>query len=64
MKHGIEQLADGIVKNLSQFDDVKLHLNEPCVNMNHLPNGQIEIKSKSMQNNFDVVIAGTYSKGF
>lgn len=51
-----------IVDNLAESKHVKLHLNEPIEKLQINSGNTINIKSKSIQDDFDLVVSSIYAK--
>ena len=65
LKNGMEEMIEKLVKRLSQDKQVRLHLNEPIERIEFDNDGKersVRVKSKSIDEKFDVVISSIYSR--
>lgn len=63
VKGGMQQMSDKLVEYLSQeSNDVKLYLNEPVERLDFEADSSVRIKTKSLEQNVDVVISNINAK--
>jgi phytoene dehydrogenase-like protein len=64
LKNGTEELINKLAENLLNEENVKIHLNEPIVSLefdDSKTEKSVKLKSKSTEDNFDIVISSIYS---
>ena len=65
LKNGMQEMVESLVQKLKSEQNVRLHLNEPIesLNFDNEKSGKsIQIKSKSITEDVDLVISSIYSK--
>jgi protoporphyrinogen oxidase len=67
LKYGLEEMIEKLINNLSESEQkenvkVTLHLNQPVENLEMCDSSKSNLKSKSLQESFDIVISSVLSK--
>lgn len=66
LKNGLQEFTDRLSQVLSEQENVKLYLNEPVERItfdDEKREKSVKIKTKTIEQDFDIVISTIYSKG-